>query len=84
MECYRKEKGKGPHIYDVLVEGQPVFDIFINDRLELESFQPTSGKLAMASRKEFEVTLEDAFLELAFRAVLHNPVIAAIEIEKLP
>ncbi len=78
-------------MYNVLVAGAPIpdrkppeFDILANGQLKLERVELPATGIATASKESFTVTIDDAFLELGLRPLLHNPVIAAIEIERMP
>lgn len=70
-EIYHKEPGK--RLFDVLLEGKTV----------LESYDPCAKGFATADVRTFEVEVSDGLLEIAVLRRLDYPKLSAIEVERL-
>jgi hypothetical protein len=59
------------------------FDLKIEGKLQLLSYEPAAAGIATADVRRFEVRVEDGFLDLVFIPLVHRPKISALEIEPL-
>ena len=59
------------------------FDVLIEGKEFMSGYEPLMKGLATADSKTFDVPVTDGCLEIEFRAQKDNPMIAAIEIERI-
>ncbi|MBI4602978.1 MAG: protein kinase [Planctomycetes bacterium] len=60
------------------------FDVVLEGRKVLADYEPLKAGFATADVKSFTVSVEDGVLDIDFVARSENPMITAIEVEKLP
>jgi hypothetical protein len=72
-EIFLRERGARVRVFDVRLEGKPV----------LESYEPLAAGFATAETKTFDVEVRDGFLDVEFKPRADSPKISAIAIEAL-
>jgi tetratricopeptide (TPR) repeat protein len=70
-EVYFRARGK--RVFDVKLEGEEV----------LRGYEPLKGGFATADTRQYTVAVEDGILDIEFVRRVDNPMISAIEIERL-